>query len=251
MTFNLWTFLFEIVNFVVLAYVLYRILYHPLRKAVEERREATNRAQADAEAARRDAAALEQKLKAQLADLDRQRQDSVRQAREQAEAERKKILSETEQVVQRRQEDSRKALERERDEALESLRAEVIGQAADLAERFLDEAANETLNRQLALKLIEVLSHLPAGEREDLQRQWKPVDGAVLETAKELDDATLGQLAQTVTAALGQQVTLAVHIQTNLIGGVRLRLGGNVWDASLAGALEQVRHAKSEVAGHV
>lgn len=31
MAFNIWTFLFEIVNFVVLACILHRLLYRPLR----------------------------------------------------------------------------------------------------------------------------------------------------------------------------------------------------------------------------
>ena len=35
MTFNGWTFLFQVLNFVVLAYALHRLLYRPLREAIE------------------------------------------------------------------------------------------------------------------------------------------------------------------------------------------------------------------------
>jgi F-type H+-transporting ATPase subunit b len=81
MTLNWWTFLLQALNFVVLAYVLHRLLYKPLRQAVEQRREATERARTEAEKARKDAEALQQQLEEQLAQAQRQRQEAVHQAR--------------------------------------------------------------------------------------------------------------------------------------------------------------------------
>ncbi len=55
MTFNIWTFLFEVVNFVVLAYILHRLLYRPLREAIDRRRAEIAQTQAEAEQARAEA----------------------------------------------------------------------------------------------------------------------------------------------------------------------------------------------------
>ncbi len=88
MTFNIWTFLFEIVNFVVLAYILHRVLYRPLRAAIERRRAAIAQAQADAEKARDEALAMQKQLESQLADTERQRHEALQKTRELAEAER-------------------------------------------------------------------------------------------------------------------------------------------------------------------
>ncbi len=65
MTFNVWTFLFEIVNFVVLAYILHRILYRPLRAAIDQRRAVLAKTQSDAEAARAQAVAMQEQLQTQ------------------------------------------------------------------------------------------------------------------------------------------------------------------------------------------
>ncbi len=51
MVFNVWTFLFQVVNFLVLVAILRWLLYSPLREAIDRRREANAKAQADAEAA--------------------------------------------------------------------------------------------------------------------------------------------------------------------------------------------------------
>jgi F-type H+-transporting ATPase subunit b len=238
MTFNWWTFLFQTLNFVVLAYVLHRLLYRPLREAIAKRRETAAREQATAAQARQEAEALQQRLQAQFAAMEQQRQETIRQAREQAEGERKKLLAETERLLQQRRDEARQAQERERDEALRALRTEVVGQALGLAERLLRESADRTLHRQLALHLVETLNAIPEAERADLRAGWQAADGVVLETAQEMDPATLGQLEQAVKALAGVEVTLTIQARPALLGGARLRLDGHVWDGSLAGQLE-------------
>jgi F-type H+-transporting ATPase subunit b len=237
MTFNVWTFLFEVLNFLVLAFVLHWLLYRPLRAAVERRQQGAAREREEAASARQEAAALEQRLQAQLAEQERERQQLLRQAHEQAEADRKKLLAETERVIRDRQEEQRRALAREREEALQALQGEVAGIAVDLTRRLLAGAADSTLHRQLTLRLAEALGQVPAEEREHLRAQWQPGDGAVLETAQELDGPALGQVTDAVGIVLGRPVTPAVQVRPELLGGVRLRLGGQVWDASLAGQL--------------
>ena len=83
MTFNWWTFLFEALNFVVLAYVLHRLLYRPLREAIEKRREANARAQETAAKARQEAEALQERLREELTGAEQKRQELIHQAHEQ------------------------------------------------------------------------------------------------------------------------------------------------------------------------
>jgi F-type H+-transporting ATPase subunit b len=250
MTFNLWTFLFEVINFVVLAYVLHRLLYRPLRQALDERREAYARMQAEAQKAGQDAAALQAKLQVQQTELEQQRQQVAHKAYEQAEAERQKILAEAEQAMQRRQEEVRQGLEREREEALQALHAEAVTMAIELTERLLREACDSTLHRQLAGRLAEALAHLPEAECTQLRDHWQPDDGAVLETAAELDGRIFQQVTEALAAVLGQKVNLVVQNRPALLGGIRVRVGGHVWDASLAGQLEGTRSGGVEVRGH-
>ncbi len=242
MTFNLWTFLLEAFNFLVLAYVLHRLLYRPLHDAIDRRREAHERAQAEAEQARSDAHALEQRLQAQIADIDRQRQETLRLAHEQSLSERQRLLDEANLGIQQRQAAARIALAREREETLKALRTEVIEQAVELSRRLLSQAADLKLEQQLTSRLVEVLEQCPASDREELRRNWKPYDVAVLESAGTLDDRAVQQVTGAVAALLAQPVSLSVARQESLILGSRLRLGGRVWDGSLAGQLDGIGH---------
>ena len=250
MTFNIWTFLFEMVNFVVLAYVLHRLLYRPLQKAVEERRQASVRMELETQSARHEADALREQVKTQLADIEVQRQAAIHQAREQAAAERKKLLQDTDQLVKRRLDEERQTLQRERAETYQGLRTEIVNQAVDLAERFLVQAADRTLNDQLTQRLLDTLQTLSRAEQDELRAHWQPKDGAVIESAAQLEDATAKKIAGAVATLLGQEVHLTVQARPALVGGVRLRIGGQVWDASLAGSLEQARFGVSEEPTH-
>jgi F-type H+-transporting ATPase subunit b len=251
MTFNPWTFLLQVVNFVVLAYVLRRLLYRPLHEAIERRRQAVRQTQADADEARAGADAVKQQLEEKLAQLDRQRQEMIHQAREQAEVERKKILDEAEAAARRRQEDGRRSLERDREETLQELSGEVIAQALNLAERLLRESVDSTLQAQLVKHLIETLDSLPSDERAQLRRDWQTEEQTCLEAAAKPDGETLKRLAETVAGMAGRELALNVQLTPALIGGVRLRIGERIWDASIAGQLEEARLRPQGVSSHV
>src|SRR5262245_39663445 len=237
MIFNVWTFLFQVVNFLVLVAILRWLLYRPLREAIDRRREANARAQADAEAARREAAALQASLDQQLVDLERRREAVIREARERAEAERQSLLADTEGAIRRRREEVEQQFARERDEALRALRGELVHSAVEMATRILSEAAGSTLQEQLAGRLVEELGRIPDDERRRLRGEWDDGEAAVVETAAELNGDSLRDLDGAIESLAGRRLHVSVQVRPDLLGGVRLRIGGHVWDASIAGPL--------------
>jgi F-type H+-transporting ATPase subunit b len=245
MVFNIWTSLFQVVNFVVLVAILRWLLYRPLREAIDRRREANARAQTEAEAARREAAALQAKLDRQLADLDRDREKVIREARERAEAERQAWMAHTEEASRRRREELEHQLARERVEALRSLRAELVHSAVELASRLLSEASDSTLQLRLASRLVDELRRIPDDERIRLRGEWDDGEAALVETTAELNGEALHELCSAIESLAGRPLGVSVQVRPDLLGGVRLRIGGHVWDASMAGRLEELETAAS------
>jgi len=241
MTFNVWTFLFEIINFLVLAYVLHRLLYRPLRTAIEQRQAVQAAALAEAESARRQTAEMQTQLQAQSAALDVQRQAALREAREQAEAERRRFLAEGGQALQQRQSELQRDLERERREMMMTLQADIVEQSVAMAERLIGEAAGSDLQHQFVLRLAESLEQFPEPERNRLRVSTNGDAGATLESAGEVESAVLERLTRAVSSVLGKQVAVTVISVPALISGARLRVGGQIWDASVAGQWDELR----------
>jgi F-type H+-transporting ATPase subunit b len=240
MVFNVWTFVFQVVNFLVLVAILRWLLYRPLREAIDRRREANAKAQADAAAARGEAAALQATLDQQLAEVDRKRAEVMREARERAEAERQALMAETEAASRRRREELEQQLAREREEALRSLRAELVHSAVEMASRLLSEASDSTLQHRLAGRLVDELRRIPDEVRLRLRGEWDDGEAAVVETAADLNGEVLRNLCGAIESLAGRPLSVSVQTCPALLGGVRLRIGGHVWDASMAGRLEEL-----------
>jgi F-type H+-transporting ATPase subunit delta len=60
-------------------------------------------------------------------------------------------------------------------------------------------------------------------------------------SAVELDDETVRQIGERIGEATGQQVNLTTHIEPDILGGIVLRVGNSILDASIRNRLEQLR----------
>jgi F-type H+-transporting ATPase subunit delta len=60
---------------------------------------------------------------------------------------------------------------------------------------------------------------------------------AVIESAATLDEGTRDSILKSLKARDGGTVTLEVKVDSSLIGGARIRLGSEVWDASVLSRL--------------
>ncbi|HCG01609.1 MAG TPA: hypothetical protein DEV93_13815 [Chloroflexi bacterium] len=239
MTFNGSTFVFEVINFLVLAYVLQRVLYRPLHDAIDRRREAIDRREANTERALQEAQAREHKVDERLRAMQSERQNLLEKARQEADVERQRILSDAAKETARQAALAREALKRERLEVLRSLREDVVHQAVALAERLLRDASGDDLDSRLASRVADTVRSLPEADRANLARSWGRGDTATLEAAHDLPAEVVRQVRDALSEVMGEEVSLQVLRVTELQSGVRLRLDGHVWDASLAGQTEQ------------
>lgn len=237
MAFNGWTFLFQILNFVVLVAVLYRILFRPMREAIDRRRQAIEKVRDDANVSLEAALRKEEELNVQLASVERERQETIRKALEQTREQCRNLLADSDRAIQLRHEQCDKTMELERRQSIDALQSEVVSQAVELASRLLREAFDADLHRQLLLRLQHSLAGLTDEEQSSIRQQWQGTDGVVLESADDVDGASSEALRQTVSTLLGTHAELTIRRCPELLWGARLRIGGEVWDASVAGQL--------------
>lgn len=250
MNIHLGTFIFQVVNFLVVAYVLHRLLYRPLHEAIDRRRRETLAAQTDAESAKQAAEALRGQLEAERAESERRREETVREAHRQADAEAARLLDDARRLAQQQSAEADRRLAERREEALTAVRQEIVQLALDVSERFLRQSADRTLHRQLVARLVESLAGASADDRRQLLIGLSPGEAALLETAEELDRESLAAISAAVGSLVGRETAVEVKLAPALISGACLRLGGRVWDASLNGSLEAARRGDAREVAH-
>ncbi len=231
MQFNWFTFLLELVNFAVLAWVLSRVLYKPIRAAVQKRQAETRATLADAEQARRDAAALEVAHEARIAEWTRAAEARhVALDREIAD-ERARRLARVDEELRAEREAEALARARRGEEERARNEAEAIQLAASFAARLLAELAGPELHRRIVERFIAAVPQLPADVLHQARTDGTTVD---VRSPYPLDDGVRERIARVFSELLHAAVRVEVHEAPELIAGVEVHVGAAALEANVA-----------------
>jgi F-type H+-transporting ATPase subunit delta len=80
--------------------------------------------------------------------------------------------------------------------------------------------------------------------RADYERLWEQENRMLpvqITSAVELDPAMAQSLGETIGERAGRRVTLATRVDPDIIGGIVVRVGNSILDASIRNRLEQLR----------
>lgn len=244
MGFNPSTFVLEVINFLILVWILRRFLYRPVAAVIEERRQAIVSSLNEAAARESRAEALERQYADRLSDWEKEK----RQAREQ-------WLADLNAEKGRLMEAFREGLEAERRQAevlaqrrLQAQQADLEQQALEVGGRFaarlLERLASSELQARLLDVFLEDLAQVP-------EERWQSVTalgtednvrGRVL-SAFPLNERQRVDLRQAISAQLGQPVDCDFVEEPELIAGLRFELGPLSLNATLRDELEFFRAA--------
>ena len=157
---------FQVLNFLLLLYVLNRLLFKPLLARMDERSAKISKGLEDAETAARDRELAAAEREAAVAEARKEANEMLARANKIAEDTRNEILetarAEADKVTQR----AREEITAEKEKAMSELRAQVADLALEAAGKLVRSDMNATTQRRLVEEfLAEVPSEKP-GARE-------------------------------------------------------------------------------------
>lgn len=234
MELNWTTFLLEILNFLVLLWLLKRFFYKPLQTAIARRQAAIQQQVDDARKMKEDAQQLQQSYENDLAALEQGREEA--QARLQGELNRERERQEK-QLAEWLEQKRQKAQVIEQRQLRESHRQQeqqALEQGSRFAACLLQAGAGPELESRLLEFLLEALRKLPAEQRSTLQQtlagQHESVD--VL-SAFPLSSPARERIESTLKELLGREVRGHFQQDSQLIAGLRIAIGPWVLGANL------------------
>jgi F-type H+-transporting ATPase subunit delta len=65
---------------------------------------------------------------------------------------------------------------------------------------------------------------------------------ATIETASEVDPTIRSEIVSNLKSKYGDDLAAEFHIDRQLLGGMRIRVGNDVWDGSVRNRLERLQH---------
>ena len=251
MKFDIWTFAFQIINFIVLLFILKRLLYRPIREILLKRRELVEKIIEDAEKTKKEALELKAEHSREMDKLGELKVRIVEEMKEEVLKERKWLIGEAEKDAAMRIEKGKALLEMEKTGIENELKEKAMDIVSAFSAGLLRDIADEELHRGIWRKFLAELE----GIAKDIAARGLKDETVALELASAfpLTDEELGALRGDMEKYLSREVTISCAVDSALIAGLRIKAGDMVYDSSLSGQiglflmkLKEIGHAGSE-----
>lgn len=237
----------QIVNFLVLVWLLQRLLYRPVTRAMQQRAAAI-REQFD-EAARRESEAQAEadRLRAAQQELDAQRAEMLAAAQDEAHELRQQLEAEARDAVADRRATWEDQLSREQVAFLSELRREAAGHVARLSRRVLRDLASASLEQAMAETFLSRLQSLEGRALEDLRAAARGEGGSItVLSAFDLSNDLRERLSVAIRDKVDGDAQVDFETDPEIICGIRLKVRGHTLQWSIDAYLDDL---EEEMAG--
>lgn len=234
------TFTLEIINFLVLVWILQHFLYRPVLETVARRRAGIERTLAEARDTEIRARALQAQFENRLADWEQEKAALRARFEQELTAERSRQMQALAHALAQERERSA-AQEAHRQEALRlELETQALEQARRFATALLARLASPELEARLVDACIEDFAALPADQLDGIAVAARTPGARVLiASAFPLTEAQQKRIGAALAARLGASPALDFRVDATLRAGLRLALGPWRMHFSLADELAQ------------
>ncbi len=240
MELNWTTFVLEIINFLVLVWLLKRFFYKPVKEKIARRKQSIDDQLQQAVEMQQQAEELRKQYENRLVDWEDERQDARKKLQQEMDKERSRLLSELHLSID---------AERKKSEVLATRKAEELQRlsevrALELGARFVSRLLNDLASEEMQVRLIELLmsklQQLRPAQRDALlsaSEKGRTLSAQVT-SAYPLNRTQQSVLEQYLDSFLSCQLNYNYAHDPKLLAGVRVTIGSWVIHANLHDELE-------------
>jgi len=220
------TFALEILNFLVLVWILKRFLYKPVLDVIGKRRAGIEKTLEDAKNLKAEAQGLQERYESRLADWDVERQKARDALAGEIEEERTKRMSELQTALEQEREKARVAEARRLEDLRRQTEQTALTHSARFVTRLLEQLSGPELEARLFDAMMKALVALPEGQVKALIGHTEPSpDGIVVTSAFPLSEEQRGRCRDTLMRAVQTDDPVTFEVDQVLLAGLRVTVG--------------------------
>jgi F-type H+-transporting ATPase subunit b len=233
----------QMVNFLILIWLLKRFLYRPVIRAMDQREERIAARLSEAEARRQDADSEAERYRQQSEALERDREEIYARAAREAEERKQQMLDEARAEVIGTRSTWQREADQEKEEFLASLRRAAAEAVVAIARKSLKDLADADLEERIVDVFVERLERLDRPTRQALAGSSRPVRIA---SGFELDRAARSRLTRVVHEQLAEGLDVEYERSPDLLCGIELTSDGRRLGWNLAQYMEELAERVDE-----
>lgn len=217
----------QIVNFLILIFLLRKFLYGPVIIAMDKREETIASRLKEAKIKKEEAQQEAQKYQEEREDLQRRKNAFMEEARTEAEEHRKELMQEARREVEAIEKRWKEAISREQTSFLHDLSQRAESQIIAIGRRMLRDLANVDIEKQAIVVFFERLDELDEAERDEIRKILSESGSKLLiETRFEIEPDQQQKIIQALSDQFNVKVQSQFEVSSELGFGIELRVGG-------------------------
>jgi len=233
------TFVLEIINFLVLIWILKRFLYKPVLDVIARRRAGIEKALTEAKDLQADAERLQEQYEGRLTDWGRERQQAREAMVREFEIERASKEAGLQTVLEQEREKALVTEARRQVDAMRKIEETALMQGARFATRLLEQASGPDTEARLIELVITELTRLPPEHITALRKSYgKMPEEIVVVSTFPLPDEQRQRLKQALATVTRPNLPLRFEQNSELLAGVRITIGAWVLGTNILDELK-------------
>lgn len=231
----------QLLNFLVLVWLMKRFLYKPILHAIDAREKKIEAELADADAKKQAAIQEQVEFKKKNEEFDKERATILRQAKDEAKAEGQRLLDEARQASVALSEKMQVARQNDAHRLNEAINRRAQKQVFAIARQVLTDLAGASLEDQMIDLFIQRLEHVTAETKALLNQAFKDnSQAATLHSSIDLSAAQHTRIERSLAEFFAAPITLKFATAPDLVGGIELSANGQRVGWSIANYLHSL-----------
>lgn len=227
----------QIVNFLLLIWLLKRFLYRPVIRAMDQREQRIAERLHEADEHQQIADGEAEQYRQRTEELEQRREEIFAEATRDAELQRQRMLDEARAEVIDTRDGWQREADQEKEDFLVSLRRGAVEAVETIARKTLRDLADTDLEDRVVHSFIERLASLDRSARRALVDRSQTVR---IESSFELDHALRSRLTRAVHECLSDELDVEYQQEPELICGIELTSGGRRLSWNVAEYLDEL-----------
>ena len=240
-----WTLLAQILNLLVLIWLLKKFLYKPMLGIIEQRQSLIATEIEQAKDATREAEAQLAEYQKKVAEFDVRRNALFQEAMEEANSFKEKLTGESKQAIQMSKKNWQLELSQEKQSFDEGLQNAIISNFKVFANDALHDMADENLISRIIAKFYDQMDKMSAADRKKFGDSLLETKKVIIETDEALDKKTKDALKAYILKwceVKGKTIKFEYKENHSLICGLCVKTGEQMISWNLAAYLEEFKN---------
>lgn len=217
----------QVVNFLILVWLLKHFLYDKILRAMDDREKRVQERMEEAEdksrQAREEARSYEEKTR----EIEEKRQEMLEQAKREAEEKRREMMEKARKEVEAQREQWEESVRNQREAFLRDLRKRIADQVFEISARALRDLGDQAVEERIGERFLEEMEHMAGEERDSVVASVQKDENRLsVRSSFELSGNLRGRITRRIHEMFAKDADVLYETDDELIAGIELKVPG-------------------------